>query len=233
MSSASSVSDGEAGIRPSLSRRSSRPSSLRIERTSVDWTPDISVLDEKSPDIHRGGPAINGKVRKDAESPGVTRSQLTPQPHPRPAGQAQPNMQQQQPSSPRRVDPAAALHSPCFVHSHLDKGVSFADWLRSRQSMNDVGVAKSLGGPSPVEQNKLFPVDLNLPTPNGTSSSTPSDYDEEEAGSLTRQLAETAVGVREMSKQLGKQLLGFFRCISLINFALKVVHASARIFKTC
>lgn len=36
------------------------------------------------------------------------------------------------------------------------------------------------------------------------------EEDDEERGNLTRQLAETAVSVREMSKQLGELSLNFF-----------------------
>lgn len=75
------------------------------------------------------------------------------------------------------------------------------DWLKNKQSIvdsSDVGVAKSL---------------QHLTSPGGRSASTTSSYDidshdedEEDpsANSLTKRLAETAVGVREMSKQLGE-----------------------------
>lgn len=80
-------------------------------------------------------------------------------------------------------------NSPCFVHSHLDKGTLLADWLRNKHHVVDsgeVGVAKSL---------------QRLTSPNRPDFS---NYDEDEfVGSLTKQLADTAVGVREMSKQLG------------------------------
>ncbi|TFL04875.1 ATP-NAD kinase-like domain-containing protein [Pterulicium gracile] len=80
------------------------------------------------------------------------------------------------------------MNSPCFVHSHLDQGASLTDWLRNKQPDNpQLGVSKSLLTPQ--------------------SNVNASHIHEEEdviGGSLTEQLAETAVSVREMSKQLGR-----------------------------
>ena len=102
-----------------------------------------------------------------------------------------------------------SVDSPCFVHSHLDKNASLTDWLKTRSAagqliIGDLGVAKSL----------QHSASANLHISNGASafsrpgpdrvSSRESDVKEDEfVGSLTKQLAETAVGVREMSKQLG------------------------------
>lgn len=102
------------------------------------------------------------------------------------------------------------------MHSHLDKGASLADWMRIKQHQSsnaDVGVSQSLQQGN--DQHKP------LPRPNGhvfgvqyPESATPDsgtevieDDEDEYGGSLTRQLAETAVGVREMSKQLGRSYL--------------------------
>jgi NAD+ kinase len=84
--------------------------------------------------------------------------------------------------------------SPCFVHSHLDKGASLQDWLHAKESEvlgTDVGVARSLQAVSPP---------VEFPCRDGATHVLSEDDD---PNSLTRQLAETAVGVREMSKQLG------------------------------
>jgi NAD+ kinase len=98
------------------------------------------------------------------------------------------------------------MESPCFVHSHLDKGASLTDWLYNKQPLltrdTDVGVSKSLqhtDGVLPYTKGSITP-------PN--SSTVENDVDDEDgfAESLTKQLAETAVGVREMSKQLGQCL---------------------------
>ncbi|CAE7086341.1 unnamed protein product [Rhizoctonia solani] len=93
-----------------------------------------------------------------------------------------------------------ALKSPCFVHSLLDKGASLSDWLKQQP--------QPLAMPSP---------------PVSGSSSSDLDYEDEEdeySSSLTRQLAETAVGVREMSKQLGRA-----RVHSKINNVLIITKA--------
>nr|XP_019044111.1 NAD+ kinase [Kwoniella bestiolae CBS 10118]OCF23041.1 NAD+ kinase [Kwoniella bestiolae CBS 10118] len=174
------------------------------------------------------------------------------------------------------------LHSPCFIHSHLDKHGhgSLQDWLKSKStttgsgntsssSTNTVGssststyriphtnhnhnqhhhvgnttkpirqpsynASKSLSHPGSGSRSYNGTPSHSLPTsPNGTKYPSPtlgkdtgydSDQssvngigrggsaildgdlldDSEEAGSLTRQLAETAQGVREMSKELGR-----------------------------
>jgi NAD+ kinase len=102
------------------------------------------------------------------------------------------------------------MHSPCFVHSHLDKGVSLADWLQTKQNQvnggSDVGVSKSL---QMDEGQPPKPQVFGVRYPESTSSDssvlgTVVDDEEDYGGSLTRQLAQTAVGVREMSKQLGE-----------------------------
>jgi NAD+ kinase len=108
-----------------------------------------------------------------------------------PSMQQDPTIVQVPPSVTLPSDPQNHIphNSPCFVHSHLDKGTLLADWLRNKHHVVDsgeVGVAKSL---------------QRLTSPNRPDFSS---YDEDEfVGSLTKQLADTAVGVREMSKQLG------------------------------
>ena len=60
--------------------------------------------------------------------------------------------------------------------------------------------------PTPFNHQRLPSNEMGFSYQSSPSSSSPSDFDDEEsnAGNLTRQLAETAVGVREMSKQLGE-----------------------------
>lgn len=176
----------DASIRPSLSRRSSRPSSLQLEHQG--WNPDVVVeaaspLQSKKPQngipISRDQTATPTSSTSSAALPGI--------PSISPAPMASINGHHQRP-----------LDSPCFVHSQLDKGASLTDWLRNRQSnavLNDnsieVGVSRSLQDSSPTS-------DLS-------SGSLMSSLDDDDGfgGNLTKQLAETAVGVREMSKQLG------------------------------
>ncbi|KAF9484485.1 ATP-NAD kinase [Pholiota conissans] len=174
-------------IPPSLSRRNSRPTSLHIDHKQVDWNPDIEVTN--SPDVTRK--ALNG-APSPSPSPGAPIQDPTIVPPSRVPQQAHQHM-----SHTQKVD--KAVHSPCFVHSHLDQGAQLTDWLKNKQSMidsSDLGVARSL---------------QQLASPGGRSNSTLSTHtsaddgeEDEFVGSLTKRLAETAVGVREMSKQLGR-----------------------------
>lgn len=101
----------------------------------------------------------------------------------------------------------SSVDSPCFVHSHLDKNASLTDWLKTRSAagqliIGDLGVAKSLQH-SASAQIPNGALTFSRPGPDRVSSRE-SDVEEDEfVGNLTKQLAETAVGVREMSKQLG------------------------------
>ncbi|KAL5523927.1 hypothetical protein ACEPAG_8100 [Sanghuangporus baumii] len=123
--------------------------------------------------------------------------------------------------------PVIPLKSPCFVHSFLDKGASLADWLKGKHhSMPgisspvspqtakpslSVGDASRLNdmqtkpshGPFAQASQRIVPL-LQPKLSPGSSVDSDLDDEEEEGSSLTRQLAETAVGVREMSKQLGR-----------------------------
>lgn len=88
------------------------------------------------------------------------------------------------------------LKSPCFVHSQLEKGASLVDWLKHTHVNGAVSLAKSLGNAGAGGSEHT-----------GSPSSATLHEDEEDESfsrSLTRQLAETAVGVREMSKALGE-----------------------------
>lgn len=93
--------------------------------------------------------------------------------------------------SPR---PPSAMTSPCFVHSQL-QGASFADFHKAKQ-------AKQNGMPPQITTYPEHP----SPSDSGISESGYMAWEDEDdsASSLTKQLAETAVGVREMSKQLGQ-----------------------------
>lgn len=157
-------------IRPSLSRKSSRPSSLVLED---EWKPDI-VIEEHSPSISR---KMNGNLSGDHST--VTPRTSGPSPYMEPTKASD---QYQRPTD-----------SPCFVHSYLDKGASLTDWLRAKQNNllngdGELGVAKSL-----QRKQNGFEEGSIIETP-----------DDESVGNLTTKLAETAVGVREMSKQLGR-----------------------------
>ncbi len=164
-------------IRPSLSRKSSRPSSLRLDSTRTEW-PNNIVLETS------GAAILTGNETMTPTSATAPHSRMESQPIPGSNGIFR------QP-----------LQSPCFVHSHLDKGASLTEWLRNKQTalIPEVGVAQSL------QRNGINGSDHQISPPSSASSSViSSSNDEDDYGaSLTKQLAETAVGVREMSKQLG------------------------------
>ncbi|KXN93404.1 NAD(+) kinase [Leucoagaricus sp. SymC.cos] len=156
---------------------------------SAEWAPDV-VLDTSSPVVNTNGIQV---------LPEVENSEIVI-----PGDSSSVNHK----SRPHMNTPL--INSPCFVHSHLDKGASLTDWLRTRSGANqsiigDLGVARSLqhstaskahvpnGHPDSIEHKQQ------------RASNGESDGEEDEfVGSLTKQLAETAVGVREMSKQLGR-----------------------------
>lgn len=134
---------------------------------------------------------------------------------------------------------SAVIHSPCFVHSHLDKGASFSDWLKQGNGASppDVGVAPALQSQSSsgasssgssggqqqpnrhrryrkLDNGQIIPLPYNEQPMSDYALDNDFDFDEEyeeDSGSLTKQLAETAVGVREMSKQLGMFIFTNFR----------------------
>lgn len=103
---------------------------------------------------------------------------------------------------------SSTLASPCFVHSHLDHSLS--DFVKRDAS---------LSGTSPATARRKLKVKTTevaealsrqneavIEDESETASEGEFDEDDPEAPSLTRQLAETAVSVREMSKQLGEPL---------------------------
>ncbi|KIM37802.1 hypothetical protein M413DRAFT_448306 [Hebeloma cylindrosporum] len=101
-----------------------------------------------------------------------------------------------QPQTPHALK---AVNSPCFVHSLLDKGAQLTDGLpKDRESFVDssVGVSQSLQHSAAFSRSS---------TAFSSQISTFVSSDEDEfAGSLTKRLVETAVSVREMSKELGR-----------------------------
>lgn len=89
--------------------------------------------------------------------------------------------------------------SPCFVHSHLDQG-ALADRLHKRRGEApgmDLGVARSL------KQNKQYGHCGPVPIAPYAECAIPQEWEEDAAHSVPRKLAQTAVGVRELSRQLG------------------------------
>ena len=159
-----------------IPRHNSRPTSLHIDHLQdTDWNPDITVDTSTT--------VSNISDTQDADNSSVN--------------------QHKSRTLMESVD------SPCFVHSHLDKNASLTDWLKTRSAagqliIGDLGVAKSLQHSASAKLHITNGVSaFSRPGPDRVSSRE-SDVEEDEfVGSLTKQLAETAVGVREMSKQLG------------------------------
>ena len=151
-------------------------------------------------------PASNGAY---GHHPAVVSSPLAPAPSmthpPTPhSAVAQPTTKSPHPLPPlpRQASP---MRSPCFVHSKL-QGPSFQEWLREKHIKAQEARLEGPNGAGPLHP-------LAIPYTDGTLSDVAGlaryhvheeDEDEQTAGSLTKQLAETAVGVREMSKQLGE-----------------------------
>jgi len=106
------------------------------------------------------------------------------------------------------------------VHSNLDKGASFSEWLKTSNgfpSRIDIApILKPITAEWPqapprryrtLDNGQVIPIPYDDDKVENVFDA--SDYDiedDEGSASLTKQLADTAVGVREMSKQLGASL---------------------------
>ena len=217
--------------RGTLSRRSSgRPSSLQIQYSSGEWTPDLvldsspsqplindplmSIIDHVGSDDLLKAPTNKSPPEEGCVSDDYLSQPLNTNPLMFSVGSGDLPKNPTSDLSPEESHISRQLRSlkqplksPCFVHSLLDKGVSFQDWLYHTRIYNSIGVPRSLGNAVGEQFHLKRP--HTLPTPQPVQESPPSSLDDEEdddpegTGSLTRQLAETAVGVREMSKQLG------------------------------
>lgn len=160
---------------------STRPS-LQIDPGRSDWNPDI--------ELYTTSPPLTENTNSIQTAPLMTQDPTIVQVPP-------PSVTLPSGSQNHKPD-----NSPCFVHSHLDKGALLSDWLRNKHHVvesSDVGVAKSLQR-------------LTSPAQSGYDSNDEDEF----VGSLTKQLADTAVGVREMSKQLGAFLPPFQHRILII-----------------
>lgn len=220
------VSGNGSSLPPSLSRRSSRPTTIQIDQ--AQWSPDCVVDASSSPDSARlkipAKQVQNGQYSTAAavNSP-LSASYHTPAQSPFIA----PRMQNQ------------PLHSPCFVHSHLDKGASLADWLRTRKSGTN-NTANGIDGttglrdemPPLTAGGPLYGMQHVEPSLTDPVLGVEDEDDSYDSGSLTRQLAETAVGVREMSKQLGERPRVSLGWIGRLMH-LKAGRECAQIFRLC
>ncbi|KAI9458554.1 ATP-NAD kinase [Russula earlei] len=108
------------------------------------------------------------------------------------------------------------MTSPCFLHSNLDKGASLSEWLKTSNGLParvDVApILKPISADShkapprryrKLENGQLIPIPYEDDKEENVFDA--SEYEDDDgSASLTKQLAATAVGVREMSKQLGR-----------------------------
>lgn len=127
-----------------------------------------------------------------------------------------------QPQSPSKAHSGSAGGS-CFVHSHLDH--SLADAIQRDAAAR---LAQRKKGKRRADEHRAGE-DGDSTASEGDAADdqhngNESDDEEDEEPSLTRQLAETAVSVREMSKQLGTHFATF--CfLARLTRSCQVVHA--------
>lgn len=194
---ASTTPKANSELPASLSRRNSRPSSLHIDHSQLGWNTGI-VLEEPSPGLDIGRAKLssiaNGNLVPPSGVESISSSGLST---PCAAKPLSPILSMQNHSM-------SPVHSPCFVHSHLDKAAALADWMRTKQGQTNGGVFPQQ--PKAPLNGQTFGVQYPESI-SGDSVHGVTDEDEDYGSSLTRQLAETAVGVREMSKQLGQEIL--------------------------
>ena len=260
----------ESIIRPSISRLASRPSNLQLSQTAPAFKPDI-LLESQSPQttsLNKSSPqvmtpqSVNGSVVDGhATTNGHSNQQLNDSGHdslsetPMITTTATDGTRPSQ-TSPDSIAPTltrshahtqSPIMSPCFVHSNLDKGASFSEWLKSSNPFApriDVAPAlQSMSADVPkapphrcrkLDNGQVIPIPYEDDKVETVFDA--SDYEDDDgSSSLTKQLAETAVGVREMSKQLGT--FGDPRSLLLpahtpLN-GTQAVHASGPIFRAC
>ncbi|KAI9463692.1 ATP-NAD kinase [Lactarius psammicola] len=228
-----SESPNEFVLRPSLSRTASRPSSLHISQTATDFKPDI-LLDTQSPQSLSSAKSSpqSARLQPVSSGSGLTPANSHSDQHLKDSGydshakistttdlSITNQTLEPSPDSTAALLPRSHTYSqsptmsPCFVHSNLDKGASFSEWLKPTNGFPRISIAPAL---QPTSAHKS-PSRRYRKLDNGQVILIPyedeehehvfdvSDYEDDDGnGSLTRKLAETAVGVREMSKQLGR-----------------------------
>jgi len=254
-------------IRPSLSRSISRPLNLNISNTTGDYKPDIflesqsppSVLSDKSsaaptaPQFVLTGESENGQPKPPSGSSDRNS---------RPASSSSTNttttdnilknralLTQEPPTSasmPRsHTHSHSPMMSPCFVHSNLDKGASFSEWLKTNNgfpSRIDIApILRPMAADWPqapprryrtLDNGQVIPIPYEDDKVENVFDASDYDY-EDDSASLTKQLADTAVGVREMSKQLGASLQTRSPLPKALNNHIQAARVSDPIFRMC
>ena len=245
-----SESPNESIIRPSLSRSISRPSSLHISDTTSDFKPNI-LLESQSPrnvpSDKSSAPATTPQFILTAESDSGRQNGQPKLPsdssdqNPRPSTTTsstdstfknQALLTSQEPptsaSMPRsHAQSHSPMMSPCFVHSNLDKGVSFSEWLKTSNGFSRIDIApilKPMAADWPqasprryrtLDNGQVIPIPYEDDKVENVVDVSDYEYEDDEgSASLTKQLADTAVGVREMSKQLGSSLQTRSLCLT-------------------
>lgn len=169
-----------------------------MSHNSSDWTPGIVLDPQQSPEISSGkaqggngthtstnGTKVNGTAVT-IEGPPLLSNTPTITHHSVPI-----------PQPPHRV-PSPAIASPCFLHSKL-QGPSLMDWLGSFVSPDQNETRGRAGENGHVHQDGTASDYSDPHSPYGDD-----DDERQYAPSITKQLAATAVGVREVSKKLGQ-----------------------------
>ena len=236
----SSERPSEPIIRPSLSRSVSRPSSLHLSETTGHFKPDILVETQSPQSVSSEPPAsattpqfvltnsdstVNGHHHSppsdNSDSPSRSRPRISTitssdSPHENRALLTS----QESVASRSHTHSHSTMTSPCFVHSNLDKGASFSEWLKSSNGFParvDVApILRSTAADWPqapprhyrkLDNGQVIPIPFEDDKVENVFDAGDYEYEDDEgSASLTKQLAETAVGVREMSKQLGALL---------------------------
>ncbi len=255
-------------IRPSLSRSISRPLNLHISKTTGDFKTNILLETQSPPSIpsdKSSAPATTPQFiltpGSENESDGHQNSQTKPRPDssghvPRPGIPTSPLknralLTSQEPptsaSMPRsHTHSHTPMMSPCFVHSNLDKGASFSEWLKTGNgfpSRVDVApILRPMAAEWPqapprryrtLDNGQVIPIPYEDDKVENVFHASDFDHEDDEgSASLTKQLADTAVGVREMSKQLGASSEPPSPLPKASNNGIQAVRVSDPIFKT-
>lgn len=112
-------------------------------------------------------------------------------------------------SSARSPAYSSTLASPCFVHSHLDSSLSdFVKRDAARDASSPSSARRKLKAKTTEVAEALSKQGETAVLEDESETASEGESDDPEAPSLTRQLAETAVSVRQMSKQLGAWIRG-------------------------
>ena len=133
------------------------------------------------------------------------------------------------PPTARATPYSSSLASPCQLHGHLDHSLSSFAKRDAAQSSSPGTARRKLKAKTREVAEALSQQDETAVLEDESETASEGDSDDPEAPSLTRQLAETAVSVRQMSKQLGTTLL--IRSVSSViaNYQSISISGQARV----